>query len=432
MLSAVPNPLPVTSVLLLQSHDPAAPDMAADLAAAGFALAGQGDCANLVREALRVQPDVVLCWQPRPDEAFLAAIGILQAQQSIPLLVFTSDASAEAMQQALRAGAHGWVVQGYAPQRLRPLVQLALGREARERGQREELAELRQRLEERKLVDQAKGILMRARQVSEQDAFALLRNASMHGNQRVGQVSRQVIAAARVAQAINLAGQQRMLSQRLVKLYALACSRTEAPAATALMRESIRRIEENLATLDKELSPATFGDLLAAARAGWQALRRRLEAGVQPAALPELDREAEDVLRQADALVLALESSGVAPTARIVNLAGRQRMLSQRMAKLVLLAAQPGAAPDLAGALGATAREFEDGLQALVAAPLSTPGLRELQERGRAGWEALRATEGQAGTAAGRARLAAASEELLEAFDRMTEAYQHSVQVLMG
>src|SRR6185369_9564547 len=109
-------------------------------------------------------------------------------------------------------------------------------------------------------------ILMRAQHVSEEEAFQLLRNASMQGNRRVGQVSRGVIESARVAQAINQAGQQRMLSQRLVKLYALACSRTEGAAVAALMRESIQRVEDNLAALEAELSPATYGDLIAAAR----------------------------------------------------------------------------------------------------------------------------------------------------------------------
>ena len=128
--------------------------------------------------------------------------------------------------------------QGYAPQRLRPLVHLAQARQAREQELRGALAELSDRFEERKLVDKAKGILMRARQLSEEEAFGLLRTASMHGNQRVGQVSRQVIDTAEVAEAINRAGQLRMLSQRLVKLSALACTKSEAAAAQTLLHSA--------------------------------------------------------------------------------------------------------------------------------------------------------------------------------------------------
>ncbi|MBA2963625.1 MULTISPECIES: type IV pili methyl-accepting chemotaxis transducer N-terminal domain-containing protein [Ramlibacter] len=422
----------MTSLLLLHTADAGVPPLADDARRAGFDVPGVGECANLVREALRLQPDAVLCWMPRPDDAFLQAIATLQSQQRMPLLVFTDDASAEPMQRALDAGVHAWVVQGYAARRLRPLVQLAVARAAHEGALRERVAELSERLEERKLVDQAKGILMRASRVSEQEAFTLLRSASMQGNQRVGQVSRQVIDAARLAQAINQAGQQRMLSQRLVKLYALACAGTEAAAANALVRESIARVETNLAGLQQTLSPETFGDLLEAAQAGWGAMRALLERRPETAALAELDDLAEAVLEQAEALVSALESSGLARTVGIVNMAGKQRMLSQRMAKLALLAAQPALAADVGPRLELTRHEVDGGLAALAAAPLAGSEIAQLLERGRTGWQALLQAVPRAGQAGGRTALAATSEELLDTFERLTTAYQHSIQVLMG
>ena len=423
---------PVTSVLLLQVPDSGAPDLAADFQSAGFTVCGQGDCAHLVRETLRAAPDVLVCWAPRPGTELLPALATLQAQQAVPVLVFTQDAGVESLQRALEAGVHAWVVQGYGRERLRPLVHLALARAAHEQQLRARLAELGEKLEERKWVDKAKGILMRARQVSEEEAFQMLRKASMQGNQRVGQVSRQVIDAARTAEAINRAGQQRMLSQRLVKLYALGCSRTERAAVAVLMRESVARVEENLQLLEASLSAATYGDLTAAARAGWQALRTMLEAEAQASELAKLDTLAEAMLAQANALVLALESSGLATQVGVVNTAGRQRMLSQRMAKLALLQAA-GTDKDAADrALVETAAAFEEGLARLGSAPLSTPEIRALLERGGQAWQALRAAIPHVGQAAGRVKLAAASEELLELFDQLTEAYENSIQVLMG
>lgn len=416
---------PLTTVLLLSTPDPGAPALAADFAAAGFQSCGEGDCAHLVRETLRTQPDVLVCWAPRPTPELLQSLTTLQAQQPVPVLVFTNDSDVEALQRALEAGVHAWVVQGYAAHRLRPLVHLAQAREQHERTLRGRIAELTDKLEERKWVDRAKGILMRAQQVSEEEAFQLLRNASMHGNQRVGQVSRQVIDAARVAEAINRAGQQRMLSQRLVKLYALACSRTETAAAAVLMKESVQRVEDNLAALEAELSSATYGDLIAAARSGWRELRKLLDAPPKPAELPQLDERADAVLAQADALVTALESSGLATRVHVINVSGRQRMLSQRMAKQALLQAD-------AASLADTAAAFEQGLAELAAAPLSTPQIRSQLEQGSAAWEQLRAAVPSAAQPAGRMKLAAASEELLEVFDGLTAAYQRSVEVLIG
>jgi hypothetical protein len=210
-----------------------------------------------------------------------------------------------------------------------------------------------------------------------------------------------------------------------VKLYALACSRTEEAAVAVLMRESVARIEDNLAVLESSLSGPTYGDLIAAARAGWQALRPLLQAEPRAAELVRLDTLAEAVLAQADALVLALESSGLAARVGVINTAGRQRMLSQRMAKQALLQAGEGALAD-------TAAAFEEGLAQLRKAPLSTPGIREILDRGDAAWRQLRAAAAKAGQGAGRMHVAAASEELLETFDGLTEAYQHSIQVLIG
>ena len=405
--------------------DPGAPALAADFRAAGFDVLGPAECAHVVREALRAAPAVLVCWAPRPAPELLQSVTTLQAQQAVPVLVFTQDAAVESLRDALEAGVHAWVVQGYAPQRLRPLVHLAQARAAHEKQLRTQLAEAHEKLEERKWVDKAKGILMRARSLSEEEAFQLLRTQSMQGNQRVGQLSRQVIDAARIAEAINRAGQQRMLSQRLVKLYALACSRTEAAAVAVLMRESVARIEDNLAALESSLSGATYGDLIAAARAGWQALRPLLQAEPRVAELPRLDALAEAVLAQADALVLALESSGLAARVGVINTAGRQRMLSQRMAKQALLQAGEGALAD-------TAAAFEEGLAQLRQAPLSPPGVREILARGGAAWRELGGAAPPGRRGAGRLHVAAASEELLETFDGLTEAYQHSIQVLIG
>jgi AmiR/NasT family two-component response regulator len=422
----------VTTVLLLHTTEPGLPELSADFEAAGFAVCGQGDCAHLVRETLRASPDVLVCWAARPGAELLQSVATLQAQQPVPVLFFTQDAGVEPLQRALDAGVHAWVVQGYARERLRPLVHLALARAAHEHQLRARLAELGEKLEERKWVDKAKGILMRARQVSEDEAFQILRTASMQGNQRVGQVSRQVVDAARVAEAMNRAGQQRMLSQRLVKLYALGCSRTETAAVSVLMRESVARVEDNLKVLENGLSSATYGDLTTSALAGWQALRRVLEAEARVGELPRLDALAEAMLAQANALVLALQSSGLARQAGVVNIAGRQRMLSQRMAKLALLQSTAADREAVARDLDETAAAFEEGMSRLGAAPLSTPEIRVLLERGDAAWQALRAAIAKASTPAGRIKLAAASEELLELFDQLTEAYENSMQVLMG
>jgi hypothetical protein len=323
-------------------------------------------------------------------------------------------------------------VNGYAGERLRPLIHLALARFAHERQLREQLADMSSRFEERKLVDRAKGILMRARQVSEEEAFRVLRAASMQSNLRVGQVSQQIIAAAGLAEAINRAGQFRMLSQRIAKLHALQAAGATPPQG--LLEDSCARVEANLAALAKSLAQATYGDLLDAVAAPWRSLQGALAAVADTARLAEIDALAERMLLQADRLVNALEVTGVATRLHVINVCGRQRMLSQRLAQQALLSVLLRG--DAAAAAGAEADkaavEFEQALAYLDAAPLSSREIREsLDEAGRLG-AAMAKARAKAKSADGQKALGETSEALLALFEQLTERYERSMQMLMG
>jgi len=423
----------MTSCLVLTSPAPGAPALASDLEGAGIHVIGAAQRSNLVQEAARLVPDVVIVHESRVDDALLAALSALQAAVPRPAVVFTLDDDADRMRRVLDAGVHAYVVNGYAPGRLRSLVHLAQARFAHEQKLRDQLADVSHRFEERKLVDRAKGILMRARQLSEDEAFRLLRSASMHSNQRVGQVSQQVIAAASFAEAINRAGQLRMLSQRLVKLYALQTAAGQAIPGE-LLSESCSRVDANLSALGKSLSRPTYGDLLDAVSAPWTALKGMLNAPVSAVRLSEADALAERVLLQADRLVSSLEASGVATSLHVINVAGRQRMLSQRVAKQALLGVLltgEAAAHSVAETEHAK-KEFEDALDYLNAAPLTTREIREsLDEAGRT-WQTMAKALAKVRSADSQRALGESSEALLALFEQLTERYERSMQMLMG
>jgi AmiR/NasT family two-component response regulator len=421
------------SCLVLTPSSPGAPALASDLEGVGIHAIGAAQRSNLVQEAARLGPDVVIVHESTVDDALIAIIAALQLTSPRPLLLFTNDADAEKMKRALEAGVHAYGFNGYAPSRLRSLVHLAQARFAHEQRLRISLADVSHRFEERKLVDRAKGILMRARQLSEDDAFRLLRAASMHSNQRVGQVSQQVIAAAHFAEAVNRAGQLRMLAQRLVKLYALQLAGVRV-AAPGLLEESCNRVDANLAALGKSLSKATYGDLIEAVSAPWGALKAVLSAPVDAKGLNEADALAERMLLHADRFVSSLETSGVANSLHVINVSGRQRMLSQRVAKQALLGVLlEGDAATAAAAEAERAKtEFEEALQFLNAAPLTTREIREsLDEAGRH-WAAMAKALARVRSAEGQKALGEGSEALLALFEQLTERYERSMQMLMG
>jgi AmiR/NasT family two-component response regulator len=413
---------------------PDAPTLVSDLESNGLQVCARVTCAQMVREAVRHAPDLIVVWEPHPDEALFEAVRLLEAAAPTPVLVFTSDVRAETMEAALAVGIDGWIVNGYAASRLRPLVQFSIARHRQTRQMREELADLKRRFEERKLVDRAKGLLMSARQVSEDEAFRLLRSASMHAKQRIGQVSQQVIDAAHYAEAINRAGRLRMLSQRVVKLYALAAMGVEAAGSRALLADSCVQIEQSLAVLGRTLSQPTFGDLIDAVQGCWAALQAGLNGVPGAARVPGLDQEAERLLALADRLTQALENAGLAPTLHVINVSGRQRMLVQRLAKLALLQDGPAlsARDPLPVELAPTAEAFERGLAYLKDIPLSTPLIREATAAADRCWQEMLQAVRAGSVPAARLTLAASSEALLEQFDRLTREYELSMQLLMG
>ncbi len=434
----------MTTVLL---HVPSSKDahvLLADLRAAGFQVVGTVvDREKLLQEVVRHAPDVVVCDAPHVGETLFGACQAVAQTAPCAVLVFTSDADADHMEKAITSGIHAYVVNGYAASRLRSLVHLAQARLRHEQAQRTALRDLSVRLEERKIVDRAKGILMRSHQVSDDDAFHMLRTASMHSNQRLGQVSQRIVESARWADDVNRSGQLRMLSQRLGKLFLLRLAGVPSDQSQAQFEDSVARVDANLAHLGKSLSLATYGDLLQQVVQAWSALKQVLLGKSDQAstiAYAQTDALADQLMQAAERLTSNLELASAAPPLRVLNLAGRQRMLSQRFAKYAVLAVLADAQlaqrceADMAQAKAA----FEQSLTYLNGIPLTTADIRQELEAAGIGWLQLLAIAKDARHAVGAQRLvqlqrlALSSEDLLGVFERLSGHYEHSMQTLAG
>ena len=417
----------MTSVLFFGPKLGSGAVQAAHLQAASLDLLGEVVERNkLVHGVVLHAPDVLVCELARPDAAFFKLIQTLADTAPCAVLLFTSDPDAEHIQNGVSCGVHAYIVDGYAPQRLRALVHLAQARFKHERDLRQALQDATTRFEERKVVDRAKGILMRARHLSDDDAFRILRTASMHTNQRLGQVSQSIVHSALYADGVNRAGQLRMLSQRLVKLYLLQLAGGIAQPQRKLLQDSVQRVDANLALLGKSLSQATFGDLVARAGQTWARLKQALQAPAVAAGMPAIDALAEQLLQEAERLTAALETSGGAPPLHILNTAGRQRMLCQRFAKCALLG------PTGAAAMAEAQAAFDEAQTYLQQVPLSTPEIHRLLDAAALGWQQLQVGSAEVQHPAGQARLAQASEDLLNVYEQLSNQYETSMQMLMG
>jgi AmiR/NasT family two-component response regulator len=412
---------------------PDAPPLLDDLHAVGITGVAAPDRSLLLRDVIRTAPDLVIVWDAMPEDALFECMAAVGTQAPCPVVVFTRDPDAGKIERAVRSGIHAYIVNGYSRARLRSLVHLAQARFRFDQVQRDELAGLSQRFSERKLVDRAKGILMGARQLREEEAYSALRSAAMRTKQRIGLVARQVIDSALYAEAVNRSGQLRMLSQRLVKLYALGCAGTRPAEVAALFAGSLVQVEANIATLGKTLSRPTFGDLLDAVTAPWGALRRALALPASAGRIAEVDALAEEMLLSAEVLTESLEVAGFAVALHVVNVAGRQRMLSQRFAKdaLISVGLDGAASVQSRHAMAATAEQIEASLGYLDALPMTNPEIAGELRAARAHWAALLGLPA-AGSAAWHDGVAEVSELLLASFERLTDHLERAVHAMLA
>jgi hypothetical protein len=305
----------------------------------------------------------------------------------------------------------------------------------RDQALRTEMERARTQLDERRWVERAKGVLMQARGLSEEEAFRLLRGASMQSNLRVGEVSRSVTEAAQWAEAVNRAGQLRMLSQRVVKLAAQRLDGIDPRRARQIQGMAIGRVQDNLGFLASLPVMRDSGGsahlALDAATQAWRALKPVLMQRLTPATLAQSDALGEALLECAEALTDVLEAGGARRALRLVNLCGRQRMRVQRLAKQALLAVLLNQ-PERQDALPGLLDEVESTLLELERAPLGSPRARETLAQAREHWlhllRGLRLAQGHDG----RQALAVASDALLDLFDQLTADYEHSLQTILS
>lgn len=375
--------------------------------------------------------EIVICVKVAAQDLF----DVLQAWSGTPpcpLSLVSAPLDRQSHEKLAALGVHAWEsIEALTAQSFDALLGRAHARWQRERGLRTELDALRTRLDERKWIDRAKGLLMSARGIDEDEAFGLLRGAAMHANLRLGEVSRSVVEASRWADAINRAGQLRMLSQRLVRVAAQALAGIDARRARVLRTQSAERVQDNLDHLAAlELGEAGARSL-SDVRLAWKGLEAALAARLAPRALMDIDERACELLSAAEALTGALEASGARRALRIVNICGRQRMRAQRLAKDALLAStlsQEATRDRLAPTMDA----FESALLELERAPLSSPEIRTALAAARDEWLQLVRGVRDVESAEGRAALVRSSDALVDTFDQLTASYEHSLQVIMS
>lgn len=184
-------------VMLIDENRDRREALAASLRLAGYAVIEQDAMTVALLDALTVTaPDLIIIETESPDRDMLEHLCTLSRNQPRPVVMFADDDSEASIRQAIRSGVTSYVVEGIAPEHVRPVLQVAMARFDAEQALRRDLDIARTQLAERKLIERAKGVVMRRKGCSEDEAYALLRRLAMDRRAKLADVAHQLVEMA--------------------------------------------------------------------------------------------------------------------------------------------------------------------------------------------------------------------------------------------
>ena len=150
----------------------------------------------LARRISELSPDMVLVDLTSPSRDMLEELTLASSPLERPVAMFVDKSDDSLTKAAIEAGVSAYVVDGLRPERIKPVLDAAIARFHLFARMRTELATTKRALEERKVIDRAKGLLMKARGLGEDEAYAVLRKTAMDQGKKLAEVAEALVLAA--------------------------------------------------------------------------------------------------------------------------------------------------------------------------------------------------------------------------------------------
>ena len=184
----------MASVLVIDESQQRAVEICTGLIQAGHQVAAVLPSAlELVARIEEIKPDIILIETESPSRDTLEHLGVMNRDMPRPVIMFSQDDDQDTIRQAIRSGVAAYVVDGFDIDRLRPVVDVALAHFEEHQALKRELAETSRKLSERKVIERAKGILMKSRGMDEEAAYGALRKLAMERSQPLDKMAGNVV-----------------------------------------------------------------------------------------------------------------------------------------------------------------------------------------------------------------------------------------------
>lgn len=189
-----PNPL---AVLVIDENRLRASIIEAGLREAGYEnVTLVHDINGIARKIGEINPDVIVIDLENPNRDMLENMFQLSRAVKRPIAMFVDRSDEASIEAAVDAGVSAYIVDGLKQERVRPILRMAISRFNAFARLNRELEETRGELESRKVIDRAKGLLMKSRGLSEEEAYALMRKTAMNQNRKIIEIAQSLVTAA--------------------------------------------------------------------------------------------------------------------------------------------------------------------------------------------------------------------------------------------
>lgn len=186
-------------VLIIDETQARAEELSASLIAAGHQVAAVwSSMVNLTSHIEAIKPDVVLIETESPSRDTLENLAVMARDMPRPVIMLTNEDDGGIMRAAFKAGVSAYIVDNLDMARIKPIIDVAIARFEEYQGLKSEAALARQKLADRKAIEQAKGILMKTRGLDEAAAHGALRKLAMERAQPMAKVADDLIAMAKL------------------------------------------------------------------------------------------------------------------------------------------------------------------------------------------------------------------------------------------